>query len=207
MLTKRGIEANPDKCRAMIDMRSSQNMKEDQQLMGRVTALSRFISKAFETATPILNTLKERNFAWTFESEEPFLQLKAMLATPPILVRPELGQPLIIVRTDLSVRQVLRKLDLAGRMGSNNQAKYEALFVGKRLALEIEARRLTVKSDSKLMTGQVNGEYQTKDPKLAKYWEKAIVMEASFECFTLLHVPRDQNERADLRKLEHPNDR
>ncbi|RDX88937.1 rnhA, partial [Mucuna pruriens] len=81
---------------------------------------------------------------------------------------------------------------------SNNQAEYEALLAGMRLALEIDAKRLTVKSDSKLVTGQVNEEYQTKDPKLAKYWEKAIAMAASFESFTLLHVLRDQNERADL---------
>ncbi|RDX84457.1 Tf2-6, partial [Mucuna pruriens] len=67
-----------------------------------------------------------------------------------------------------------------------------------RLALEIEAKRLTVKSDSKLVTGQVNGEYQAKDPKLAKYWERAMTMAASFDNFTLLHVPKDQNERADL---------
>ncbi|RDX90400.1 rnhA, partial [Mucuna pruriens] len=81
---------------------------------------------------------------------------------------------------------------------SNNQAEYEALLAGMRLALEIEAKRLTVKSDSKLVTGQVNGEYQAKDPKLAKYWERAMTMAASFDSFTLLHVPRDQNEIADL---------
>ncbi|RDX68288.1 Retrovirus-related Pol polyprotein from transposon 17.6, partial [Mucuna pruriens] len=95
MLTERGIEANPDKCRAVINMKSPENVKEVQQLMGRVIALSRFISKASEVATPILDTLKkERNFAWTPNCEEAFLRLEAILATPPILVRPELGQPL-----------------------------------------------------------------------------------------------------------------
>ncbi|RDX62562.1 Pro-Pol polyprotein, partial [Mucuna pruriens] len=81
---------------------------------------------------------------------------------------------------------------------SNNQAEYEALLAGMKLALEIEAKKLIAKSDSKLITGQVNGEYQAKDPKLAKYRERARAMAASFESFKLLHVPRDQNERADL---------
>ncbi|RDX98498.1 Tf2-6, partial [Mucuna pruriens] len=81
---------------------------------------------------------------------------------------------------------------------SNNQAEYEALLAGMKLALEIEAKRLTAKSDSKLVTGQVNGEYQAKDPRLAKYRERARMMAALFESFKLLHVPRDQNERADL---------
>ncbi|RDX72752.1 Retrovirus-related Pol polyprotein from transposon opus, partial [Mucuna pruriens] len=41
MLTERGIEANPDKCQAIIDMRRPQGVKEVQQLMGKITALSR----------------------------------------------------------------------------------------------------------------------------------------------------------------------
>ncbi|RDX98499.1 Retrovirus-related Pol polyprotein from transposon 17.6, partial [Mucuna pruriens] len=95
MLTERGIEANPEKCRAIINMRSPQNVKEVQQLMGKVVALSRFISKVSDIATPVLETLKKgRNFVWTPECEEAFLRLKAMLAAPPILIRPELGRPL-----------------------------------------------------------------------------------------------------------------
>ncbi|RDX87782.1 Tf2-9, partial [Mucuna pruriens] len=69
---------------------------------------------------------------------------------------------------------------------SNNQVEYEAL-------LELGVRKLTVKSDSKLVTGQVNGEYQAKDPQLAKYHDQAASTASSFDKFTLLH-----NERADL---------
>ncbi|MCI34583.1 gag-pol polyprotein, partial [Trifolium medium] len=46
MLTNRGIEANPEKCQAIIDMRSPTSVKEVQQLTGRITALSRFLSCA-----------------------------------------------------------------------------------------------------------------------------------------------------------------
>jgi len=44
LLTKRGIEADPDKCQAIIDMRSPSTVKEVQQSTGRLTALSRFLS-------------------------------------------------------------------------------------------------------------------------------------------------------------------
>ncbi|RDX66810.1 Pro-Pol polyprotein, partial [Mucuna pruriens] len=81
---------------------------------------------------------------------------------------------------------------------SNNQAEYEALLAGIKLAKEMGAKRLTVKSDSKLITGQVNGDYQAKDPQLARYCERAASAASSFDKFTLLHVPREQNERADL---------
>ncbi|RDX66872.1 Gypsy retrotransposon integrase-like protein 1, partial [Mucuna pruriens] len=81
---------------------------------------------------------------------------------------------------------------------SNNQAEYEALLAGMRLAQELEVKKLTAKSDSKLVTSQVNGEYQTRDPQLVKYWEKARKMASTFESFTLVHVPRDHNEQANL---------
>ncbi|RDX73535.1 Retrovirus-related Pol polyprotein, partial [Mucuna pruriens] len=81
---------------------------------------------------------------------------------------------------------------------SNNQAEYEALLVGMKLAQELGTKKLMAKSDSKLVTRQINGEYQAKDPQLAKYRDRAAAMASSFDSFILLHVPRDQNERADL---------
>ncbi|XP_068503750.1 uncharacterized protein [Phaseolus vulgaris] len=50
---------------------------------------------------------------------------------------------------------------------SNNQAEYEALIVGMLLAREMGARKLMAKTDSLLVTGQVTGEFQAKDPQMA----------------------------------------
>ncbi|RDX79408.1 Retrovirus-related Pol polyprotein from transposon opus, partial [Mucuna pruriens] len=61
MLIDRGIEANPEKCQAIIGMRSPQNVREVQQLMGRVTALSHFISRVVETAIPFGFNLTNSN--------------------------------------------------------------------------------------------------------------------------------------------------
>ena len=44
LLTERGIEENPEKCVAIITMRSPTSVKEVQQLTGRMVALSRFVS-------------------------------------------------------------------------------------------------------------------------------------------------------------------
>ena len=45
MLAKRGIEANPTKCRAIIDMKSPTNIREVQAMNGRLAVLTRFISR------------------------------------------------------------------------------------------------------------------------------------------------------------------
>ena len=81
---------------------------------------------------------------------------------------------------------------------SNNQSEYEALIVGILLAKEMGARVLMAKSDSLLVTGQVTGEFQAKDPQMAAYVEYVQELKSSFVSFEVVHVPREQNARADL---------
>ena len=45
IVNNRGIEANPDKLKAVLDMPSPSNIKEVQRLTGRIDALSHFVSK------------------------------------------------------------------------------------------------------------------------------------------------------------------
>ena len=81
---------------------------------------------------------------------------------------------------------------------SNNQAEYEALIAGMLLAREMGARNLVAKSDSLLVTRQVTGEFQAKDPQMAAYLEYVQLLKTSFTEFESVHVPREQNARADL---------
>ena len=45
MLTHRGIEANPDQCKATLEMKARKTVKEVQRLNGRLAALHRFLSR------------------------------------------------------------------------------------------------------------------------------------------------------------------
>lgn len=45
-LTKRGIEANPNKCEVVIQMKTQTSKKDIQKLNGMLTAMNRFISKS-----------------------------------------------------------------------------------------------------------------------------------------------------------------
>ena len=58
VVNKRGIEANPEKIRALFDMRSPTRGKEVQSLNGQIAALNRFVSKAFDKSIPFFNVLK-----------------------------------------------------------------------------------------------------------------------------------------------------
>jgi hypothetical protein len=50
LLTRSGIEANLDKCQAIIDMRNPSNINEVQQLTDILTTLSRFLSPSSHTS-------------------------------------------------------------------------------------------------------------------------------------------------------------
>ena len=59
MLSQRGIEANLEKVRAILDMTSPKNVKEVQKLTGRIVALNKIISKATDKCLPFFKTLKQ----------------------------------------------------------------------------------------------------------------------------------------------------
>ena len=46
IVNHRGIEANPDKIKVVLDMPSPSGTKEVQHLTGRIAALNRFVSRA-----------------------------------------------------------------------------------------------------------------------------------------------------------------
>ena len=80
-LTERGIEANPDKCRAVTDMRPPSSKKEIQKLTGMIAALSRFVSKAANRSLPFFKVLKKKAaFQWTAECEHALAELKKILS-------------------------------------------------------------------------------------------------------------------------------
>ena len=59
IINNRGIEANPDKIRVVLDMRSPSNTKEVQRLTGRIVALSSFVSRSSDKCQPFFQILKK----------------------------------------------------------------------------------------------------------------------------------------------------
>ena len=59
MVSQRGIEANPEKVQAILNMTSPKTVKEVQKLIGRIAALNRFVFKATDKCLPFFKTLKQ----------------------------------------------------------------------------------------------------------------------------------------------------
>ncbi|XP_025611902.1 uncharacterized protein [Arachis hypogaea] len=344
LLTRRGIEANPDKCRAVLEMANPKTIKEVQRLTGRLAALSRFVPCLASISIPFFQTIKKKNkFEWNDDCERAFSKLKTTLSQPPVLQKPLQGEDLFLylsvtdwavssalvternnvqhpvyfvsktlqhaelnyprieklaralvfsarrlrpyfqshvvhVRTNHPLRQVLHKPELAGRLikwavelsefdiryqsrgpiksqfladfiaeltipseddhakqwilyvdgssnnggcgagirleaddglilehsihfgfkASNNQSEYEALLAGIRLCLDLQISAIKVYCDSMLVVQQVNDLFQVKDPLLSKYLSLVKKLTKKFSKFELEHIPREQNQRADI---------
>ncbi|CAL9009289.1 unnamed protein product [Prunus brigantina] len=369
MISQRGIEANPEKIRALIDMRVPKTKKEVQSLTGRVAALARFISKATDRCAPFFKALKggKRQIDWTSECDRAFDDLKNYMSRAPLLSTPLPGETLIIylsvsasalssvlirqpngielpifymshalqdaeqrypqleqlayalvlsarrlrpyfqahsvnVLTNQPLRQVLQKPETSGRLikwaielgefdisyqprpsekgqavadfiseftgparsvpstasanppipsadpsssaevafdyssphwtlyvdgssnrqgsgaglvlktpddtaieyairfqfrASNNEAEYEALLAGLRLAQHTGAERLLICSDSQLVVNQVGTEFAAKDESMAAYLAQTRRLLSQFKTYHIRQIPRSENSHAD----------
>ncbi|KAI5341938.1 hypothetical protein L3X38_009813 [Prunus dulcis] len=338
MISQRGIEANPEKIQAILDMTIPKTVKDIQSLTGRVAALTRFISKATDRCAPFFKALKgtKRNITWTADCETAFSELKEYMGRAPLLSTPEHGDILdnaehpvhyvskalqdaevrypdieklafalvvsarrlrpyfqahtIHVLTNQPLRQVLQKPETSGRLvkwaielgefdihykprpamrgqavadflseftepqasaatqlvtepnpslsqdqtpnpntldltqplwtlfvdgssnaqgcgaglvlvspdkvaleyalrfnfqASNNEAEYEALLAGLRLAKEMDARQIQIFSDSQLVVYQVNQDFTAKDASMTAYLQHARHLLATFHAHSI----------------------
>jgi hypothetical protein len=97
IVSKRGIEANPEKISTIMRMGPIQNLKGVQLITGCLAALSRFISHLGEPGLPLYQLLKKiDHFAWTPEAQEALDKLKALLMRAPILVPQVEKEPLLL---------------------------------------------------------------------------------------------------------------
>ncbi|XP_052205170.1 uncharacterized protein LOC127809995 [Diospyros lotus] len=80
---------------------------------------------------------------------------------------------------------------------TNNEAEYEALLAGLRLAKEVRAEAVVILSDSQLVVNQIRGEYQAKGAKMAAYLLKARELLALLPRLEVRQIPRSQNSHAD----------
>ncbi|XP_019167796.1 PREDICTED: uncharacterized protein LOC109163501 [Ipomoea nil] len=350
MVTQRGIEPNPEKIKAILDMQPPTNLLEIQKLTGRLAALSRFLSKSAKRSLPFFEVIKRREgFEWTPECQASFEELKKYLLSPPLLAKPKEGETLylymavseqavssVLVReeeklqhpiyyiskllrgaesrytplekmvyslittvrklfpyfqahpvevlTDQPLAGILRSPTSSGRMvkwameltqygieykprpsikaqaladfivectardqrgrasdfsqntwwemsadgaastkhcgggimltspegfkvyyaldyqfkASNNEAEYEAVIGGIRLATALGAHNLRIRTDSRLVVGQIKGTFETRGENLRMYKDVTEGLLGKLDAYEIQHVPRTENMKADL---------
>ncbi|GJZ82850.1 reverse transcriptase domain-containing protein [Tanacetum coccineum] len=88
---------------------------------------------------------------------------------------------------------------------TNNEAEYEALIAGLRIAARMGVRNLEANVDSRLVANHVLGEYVAKEDNMIQYLDKTRSLIQGFDRFTIRQVPRGDNKKANA--LNSPLDK
>ena len=81
---------------------------------------------------------------------------------------------------------------------SNNEAKYEALLHGMRMAKACGATRLRIFGDSQLVAQQVMNKCDTVNDSMIAYRDAYNDLEGTFDGCEVNHVSRSSNEEGDV---------
>ena len=95
MVSQRGVEVNPDKIQAIMELALPKTVKEVQSLNSKVAALNRFVLKATDKCLSFFRTLK-KSFEWTTKCQQAFEDLKAYLSSLSLLSPSKLGEALFL---------------------------------------------------------------------------------------------------------------
>ena len=80
---------------------------------------------------------------------------------------------------------------------TNNVAEYKALIIGLQEALRHRCTTLALALDSELIVRQIQGRYKVKNEFLLPLFNEARVLLAQLGHWSISHVPRADNARAD----------
>ena len=80
---------------------------------------------------------------------------------------------------------------------TNNEAEYKGILTGSRLGRALGIKHLLVQNDSKLVIGQIKGDYEAKEERMQKYLKLMKHLIQEFEEVEFVQVPRSQNTATD----------
>jgi ribonuclease HI len=100
------------------------------------------------------------------------------------------------VATDPSGTVLAEQAETIGE-ATNNVAEYRALLLGIDVAKDLGADEVELVGDSKLIVEQVRGNYKVKQEHLRPLHTKVKSELVGFSDWSIRHVKRDENDRAD----------
>ena len=115
------------------------------------------------------------------------------------------GVGLVLMSSEKVVIEKFLRLNFSA---TNNEAEYETLLVEMAMVQRMGGKSIKLFSDSRLVVGQVKGEFEAKDERMQGYLSQVKCLESKFDSFDLLHISRNGNTHADsLAMLATSSDR
>ena len=97
VVTSKEIHHDPEKIRAIQEMRPPRNLKELRGLQGRLAYIRRFIANLSGRCQPFSKLMENGvSFVWDDTCQQSFEEIKLYLIQPPVLMAPVSGPPFLI---------------------------------------------------------------------------------------------------------------
>ena len=114
-LTTKGLEIDPNKVKAIMEMPRPTSLSELRTLMGMINYLSKFVSNLSQLTSPLRDLLrKDVDFQWMPNHDKAFQKMKLAICEPKVLAYFD-GQKPIVIQTDASMRGLGSTLMQDGR--------------------------------------------------------------------------------------------
>ncbi|XP_018453716.2 uncharacterized protein LOC108824836 [Raphanus sativus] len=101
------------------------------------------------------------------------------------------------IRLTLPTGEILEQSFRLEFHASNNEAEYETLIAGFRLAHGLKIRNIHAYCDPKLVASQYSGEYEARDERMEVYLKLVQNLSQDFDSCALTRIPRSENTQAD----------
>nr|GEW70262.1 reverse transcriptase domain-containing protein [Tanacetum cinerariifolium] len=202
VVTPEGIKSCPDKTAAVLQLPSPQTIKEVQSLNGKLASLNRFLSKNGPNANLLYKPCVTGSGTKLLSDGETGLvtSLSRQKDFDDFLI--EMPNDVSQAAPAAETQEESWTLFTDGSSSSNNEAEYEALVAGLRIAVRMGVKNVQVSVDSKLVANQVLGTYVAKEDNMVKYLEIVKSLVSGFTTFSISQVPRSKNKKTDaLRKI------
>ena len=137
IVSERGIEVDPEKIKAILDMPAPRNEKEIRGFLGILQYISRFIARLTDICEPIFRLLrKNQPTVWNNDFQRDFEKIKECLLSPPVLVPPTPRWPLLLYLSvsNIALGCMLAQLDDLGKERaiyylSQRMLEYECKYI------------------------------------------------------------------------------
>ena len=101
------------------------------------------------------------------------------------------GIRLVLISPEKVIIEKYLRLDF---LTTNNEAEYETLVIRMAMVQRMGGKLVKVFLNSRLVVGQVKGEFEEKDERMQMYLSQVKCLQSEFDSFDLLHIPRNSIE-------------
>ena len=118
MVSERGIEADPDKIKVILDMPTLRTQREIIGFLGRLQYINRFIARLTDICEPIFRLLrKSQPTIWDYQCQRTFERIREYLLSPLVLVPPTPSSHLLLYLSvsNVALGCMLAQLDDSGK--------------------------------------------------------------------------------------------